>query len=155
MKRFVLIFGIGQALLAGCVSSNLTVDVPLCTAIAEFAAATPPTVRYQVELVGGRRSDPPGPEHLCKHGGTAPGEHLCGYLVPHTTWEFGKSYAEKAFMCLESGARKQALIRLSANDYLVEVTARLKTPGSSARLIRIAYEGPVNNGLYELRIGTR
>jgi hypothetical protein len=155
VRRLGIALGIGCVTLAGCVSAPDAPADPLCIAIADFAASAPSTQMLQIDLVGGRRSNPPGPEHYCRHRGSEPGEKLCNYLVPHTTWEFGKPFAEKAFQCLTPGTYRRARAQLSSGAPLVEATSRLNGPEAPSRSVWIAYEAGEVGGLFSLKIGTR
>jgi hypothetical protein len=155
MKRIALALGVGCAALAGCMTSSTVSDDPLCMAIAEFATSTPLAEVRLVELTGGRRNNPPVPYHACRHRGFAPAQKFCIYLTAETTWEFGASYAERAFSCLARIERKHITTQLTAGLPVVEFTSRLKGKGAPSRSIRIAFERAQDSELYTLKIEAR
>ena len=97
----------------------------LCGEIVDFANATPVGEEHYVKLVGGWGGERRDTliTHNCMFQGYSPGEKICSYLVPNSSWEFGELNAERAFACLDPTSEKVALSLLKQESLVVEVSA--------------------------------
>ena len=118
-------------------------DDQLCAAIAEFASTA--GTDHTVVLRGGWGGDRPDSlmTHECRHFGHEPGKLLCAYLIPNTSWEFGRTNVKRAATCLDSPDRQDFMRRLDAYEMPAEMTSSLHLlEDKNIRVrVRFDYEG--------------
>lgn len=110
----------------------------MCSEIASFAASVELGETHLVTLRGGWGGDHPNAlmTHDCSNSGYGPGDALCRYLVPNTSWEFGYRNAMRAAACLDTRHRARFVAELERDvgKFQEGVTPREMT--SSVRQLR-------------------
>lgn len=111
----------------------------MCAQLAAFAATTQSGQRHEVVLRGGWGGDTADvlKTHDCRHSGDAPGQALCAYLMPNTSWEFGHYNAKRAAACLDSASRKDFMTRLDRGEVPVEITSSLQMLSNKRILLTV------------------
>ena len=115
----------------------------MCAEIVKFANASVDEKPHSVVLVGGWGSDEPRGinTHRCTHFAYGPGNEFCGYLMPHTSWEFGAYNARDAFGCLDPVSRNEALAALEADSEIIRATSN-SAPGLEPGVVVSVVFGP-------------
>jgi hypothetical protein len=115
-------------LLGSCALTEKQQQDRLCRELAVFAALTGHGQRSSVVLRGGWGGDSEG--HLvtrdCTHASYRPGEVLCAYLLPNTSWEFGERNAMRAAQCLDSPERESFVQHVEDGAWPVVITSSLQ-----------------------------
>ena len=115
-------------MLASCASVESRGSDQLCAEIARFAGNAKAEVIQSVTLIGGWGGEEPNTlmTHECRHLGYEPGKVLCAYLVPNTSWEFGRYNARDAAACMDSQERKHFSAQLEQGVSPVEITSTIR-----------------------------
>ena len=115
-------------LAASCSTGAMTGQDKMCAEIAKFASMTVAGESHSVVLRGGWGGDEPNSlmTHDCRYSGYAPGDALCAYLVPNTSWEFGHYNARRAAACLDSSERQDFIRRLDRQELPAQITSSIQ-----------------------------
>jgi hypothetical protein len=124
----------------------------LCRRIAEFVRTSDDSSAHAVVLKGGwggGQSDIVM-THDCMHDGYAPAMALCSYLLPHSSWEFGKANAEAVLGCLDRATYRSGLELLKL-DQEMALKGHLR---STKYKVMITFRPTDEHGLSVLTIST-
>ncbi|WP_457098147.1 hypothetical protein [Lysobacter sp. P5_B9] len=77
--------------------------------------------------------------HDCVHSGYEPGKELCDYLLPNTSWEFGKYNAKDAIACLDTAERRKLIRKLDDDEWPIEVTSSMRQLKDKHILVTVSF----------------
>jgi len=114
----------------------------MCAEISRFASTIKAGESHSVVLRGGWGGDMPNilMTHDCQAFGYGPGNALCAYLVPNTSWEFGQNNAKRAAECLDSSSRQDFIRRLDKYEWPAEIASPLRTSADKDVQVTVSFE---------------